>query len=320
MFPSTPSRECILSSDTASQSVKPGSLKAWLAATRPKTFGIALAPVIVGISLALSITGSGHFWIGVLTAFVAVAVQALSNMENDVGYTKRKAERSNRKGLPRATSEGWLSIKQVETAIWVTGIAVICMSAALVAVGGWVIFILGALSVSAAYLYMGGPKPIAYTCLGELMVFIFFGVVAVNGTFYLQTSSVSWVSFVASCACGSIAASVLAVNNWRDLEHDASVQRKTLAVTVGKKRFPCLFLLMVSLPYLAIMGLVAVRHEYFPYLLCLLAARRIPALFKNFKTLRGYELNATMFGCVKMELEFAFLLSAGALMSAAKWL
>lgn len=129
-------------------------------------------------------------------------------MENDVGYTKRKAEKGNRKGLPRATSEGWLTIQQVDRAILLTAIVVVAISLALVVIGGWVIFVLGALSVAAAYLYMGGPKPIAYTPWGELTVFIFFGLIAVNGTYYLQTGTISFISVAASCACGSIASSV----------------------------------------------------------------------------------------------------------------
>ena len=131
------------------KTIRPGSIQAWFAAIRPKTWGVALAPIFIGISMALSETGHGRLLLGLLTIAVAVAIQALTNMENDVGYTKRKAEKGNRKGLPRATSEGWLTIQQVDRAILLTAIVVVAISLALVVIGGWVIFVLGALSVAA---------------------------------------------------------------------------------------------------------------------------------------------------------------------------
>lgn len=301
--------------------VRPGSFQAWMAAIRPKTFGVALAPVIVGIAAALSVTGRGKWLLGILTVLVAVGVQALTNMENDVGYTKRKAERSNRKGLPRATSEGWLTIKQVDRAILFTGAVLVLVSLALVAISGWVIFLLGASSVAAAYLYMGGPKPIAYTPWGEFTVFVFFGLVAVNGTYYLQTGGISLISLVFGAACGVIAAGVLAVNNRRDMAHDASIGRRTLAVVLGKRRFTRLYLYMLLLPFALILLTVTVKPEHFLYLLALLPAFKVKKLYEDFVGKEGTELNGTLFGTVQLELRFAVCLAAGALLDAAwHWL
>lgn len=298
------------------KTIRPGSIQAWFAAIRPKTWGVALAPIFIGISMALSETGHGRLLLSLLTIAVAVAIQALTNMENDVGYTKRKAEKGNRKGLPRATSEGWLTIQQVDRAILLTAIVVVAISLALVVIGGWVIFVLGALSVAAAYLYMGGPKPIAYTPWGELTVFIFFGLIAVNGTYYLQTSTISFISVAASCACGSIASSVLVVNNWRDAVHDESVGRRTLAVVLGQQRFPRLYLDLLLLPFIIVLLIVTVYPEHFLYLISLFAIRKVKGLYEDFRTLKGLELNQTLFNTVKLEMQFAILLTIGALLDA----
>ena len=298
------------------KTIRPGSIQAWFAAIRPKTWGVALAPIFIGISMALSETGHGRLLLGLLTIAVAVAIQALTNMENDVGYTKRKAEKGNRKGLPRATSEGWLTIQQVDRAILLTAIVVVAISLALVVIGGWVIFVLGALSVAAAYLYMGGPKPIAYTPWGELTVFIFFGLIAVNGTYYLQTGTISFISVAASCACGSIASSVLVVNNWRDAVHDESVGRRTLAVVLGQQRFPLLYLDLLLLPFIIVLLIVTVYPEHFLYLISLFAIRKVKGLYEDFRTLKGLELNQTLFNTVKLEMQFAILLTIGALLDA----
>ena len=298
------------------KTIRPGSIQAWFAAIRPKTWGVALAPIFIGISMALSETGRGRLLLSLLTIAVAVAIQALTNMENDVGYTKRKAEKGNRKGLPRATSEGWLTIQQVDRAILLTAIVVVAISLALVVIGGWVIFVLGALSVAAAYLYMGGPKPIAYTPWGELTVFIFFGLIAVNGTYYLQTGTISFISVAASCACGSIASSVLVVNNWRDAVHDESVGRRTLAVVLGQQRFPRLYLDLLLLPFIIVLLIVTVYPEHFLYLISLFAIRKVKGLYEDFRTLKGLELNQTLFNTVKLEMQFAILLTIGALLDA----
>ena len=298
------------------KTIRPGSIQAWFAAIRPKTWGVALAPIFIGISMALSETGHGRLLLGLLTIAVAVAIQALTNMENDVGYTKRKAEKGNRKGLPRATSEGWLTIQQVDRAILLTAIVVVAISLALVVIGGWVIFVLGVLSVAAAYLYMGGPKPIAYTPWGELTVFIFFGLIAVNGTYYLQTGTISFISVAASCACGSIASSVLVVNNWRDAVHDESVGRRTLAVVLGQQRFPRLYLDLLLLPFIIVLLIVTVYPEHFLYLISLFAIRKVKGLYEDFRTLKGLELNQTLFNTVKLEMQFAILLTIGALLDA----
>ena len=147
--------------------IKPGSLRAWIAFTRPKTWGVAIAPVLAALSLAIYETKQLHLEIAFFTLTIALLMQIVSNMKNDLGYTEKKAETGNRKGLPRATSQGWISVDLAKKAIQFTiGLALI-NTLLLVYFGGWFFLLIGVISVIAAFTYMGGPKPIAYTPLGN---------------------------------------------------------------------------------------------------------------------------------------------------------
>ena len=198
--------------------VKPGSFAAWCVSFRPKTLGIAAAPVAVGLAVSAAVTHTFDIVVAIATLALSLLMQAISNMENDAGYTKRRAERKTRKGLPRSTANGWLTVEQVERMIKILIGVVVLDTLFLIYVGGWVMMVISAASVIAAYAYMGGPKPIAYTPFGELVVLIFFGLTAVCGTYYLQAGALSFNSVLLGVALGSVAAAVLAVNSWRDDE------------------------------------------------------------------------------------------------------
>ena len=181
-----------------------------------------------------------------------------------------------------------------ENAIRLLALVAVLDTAFLVYKGGWVFILICLASVIAAYCYMGGPRPIAYTPFGEAVVFIFFGITAVCGTFYLQTLSLNTEVVIASAALGLQAAAVLAVNNFRDLEHDASVGRKTLAVLLGHQ---------------------GMLPAYRP---CLLGAVTVFSALKLSRDLglkKGLELNDVMFGTIKLELRFAVCLMTGALVT-----
>ena len=154
--------------------VKPGSFAAWCVSFRPKTLGIAAAPVAVGLAVSAAVTHTFDIVVAIATLALSLLMQAISNMENDAGYTKRRAERKTRKGLPRSTANGWLTVEQVERMIKILIGVVVLDTLFLIYVGGWVMMVISAASVIAAYAYMGGPKPIAYTPWGEFVVFIFF--------------------------------------------------------------------------------------------------------------------------------------------------
>ena len=249
------------------ENVPAHSIHAWLLAIRPKTFGVAVAPVLAALAVCLSDTGTINPLVALLTALLAILMQAITNMENDSGYSKRKAERTNRKGLPRATSLGLLTVKEVEIGIAVAAVMAIAITAYFIYLTHWFFLLITVASIAAAYLYMGGPRPIAYSPYGEIVVFLFFGLVATAGTYYLQVQTVSVTILLVGCALGLIAAAVLCVNNFRDREHDESIARYTMAVVLGKTMTIAAYRLMLFVPYALILCIVGMDWTKYPYLL-----------------------------------------------------
>lgn len=292
-----------------------GSFAAWVACVRPKTLGIAVAPVAVGLSTCAAVTHTFDWLTAFATLLLSVLMQVISNMENDAGYTKRKAERSTRKGLPRATANGWLTVEQVERMIRILVGVVILDTAYLVWQGGWVMVLISLTSVLAAYAYMGGPKPIAYTPFGELVVFVFFGPVAVCGTYWLQVQNLSFEPVLMGCALGLIASGVLAVNNFRDWQHDADVGRLTLAVLIGPKRMIRAYAAMVLGGFALIALLIAFSFNLIFTALVFVCLPKAIVLIGSLKQKTGIELNAVMFGTVKLELLFSLYLTIGCILS-----
>lgn len=296
--------------------IKPNSFSAWLLAIRPKTLGAVIAPVIAALAVTVSDSGIFHMFTAILTVLLAVLMQVISNLENDAGYTKRKAERSNRKGLPRATSLGLLTIAQVENVIKILAVVALIITGYFIYIAGWFFLAITLLSVIAAYLYMGGPKPIAYTPFGELTVLIFFGLIAACGTYYLQLQTLSWVIILTSLALGLIAAAVLCVNNFRDREHDASIGRSTLCVVLGERYSLLAYRSMIFVPYFLILSIVFIDPNRYPYLMVIFTLPLALKLPKQLLTLHGEALNLTLFSTVKLEIMFSLTLSIGALIHA----
>ncbi len=292
------------------------SIKAWLLAIRPKTFGVAVAPVLASLAVCLSDTGVFVPLTALLTALLAIVMQAITNMENDSGYTKRKAERSNRKGLPRATSLGLLSIKEVEWGIGVASIIGLSITIYFIYLTHWFFLLITLSSIAAAYLYMGGPRPIAYSPYGEIVVFLFFGLVAAIGTYYLQVKDISVTILIVGCALGLIASAVLCVNNFRDREHDESINRYTMAVVLGREWTIMAYRLMLFVPYALIICIVAMDWHRYPYLLVFITLLKAWKLPQELSSKSGYELNETVFSTVKLEVLFALSLTVGALIHA----
>ena len=289
--------------------IKKNSLAAWAICSRPKTWAIALCPVFVGLALSFWSFERIHWPVALATALLSILMQAITNMENDAAYTKRKADRANRKGLPRATSLGLLQVATVEKTIFFLAFLVIVDTLYLLYQGGWVIVLISVCSVIAAYVYMGGPKPLAYTPFSELICFIFFGLVAVCGTFYLQTKSFSLFSFLAGCAVGCLATAVLVVNNYRDAVHDASVNRTTLAVVLGEKKTQILYDSLIYAPFIVCLILIAIDFTLWPILGVFLFFFNSKKLSCQLRQLKGNELNAVLFATVKLELRFSLLFS-----------
>lgn len=297
--------------------IRPNSLAAWMVATRPRSLFIAISPVPVGACVGYLRTGSFDMLSAVLALAAALLMQLITNLQNDVGYTLLGAEASGtRTGLPRATANGWLGVRQVRVVIVVLCAVAVCLGLALVAHRGWPVLAMGSASLLAALAYMGGPKPIAYTPLGELTVLVFFGLVAVLGTDWLVTGSTGVLSALAAVSIGCLAAAALAVNNHRDRVHDAQVGRSTFAVLFGRRASQALLAFLLGMPFVSQLVMALLAQSLWLCLPCLLAplAWRIDRDFVACP--EGLPFNRILFRVFQFELWFAALLSMGALLSA----
>lgn len=298
---------------TDSSLVRPGSLQAWAAAVRLPSLLVAISPVAVGTALAWQRTGQFEPLIALLALAAAVALQVISNLQNDVGYTARGAELAgNRTGLPRATANGWLSVGQVRTAIVLCCALAIAIGLPVVAARGWPVLAIGLASIIAALAYMGGPRPIAYTPFGEFVVFVFFGLVAVAGSDFIQTGDIGFTTWLAAIALGALAAAALAVNNHRDIDHDRSVGRRTFPVVFGAQTAKHMY--SASLYGAFALVLPIAWLEGAPSLLApLLLLPTALRLNRDFVACPpGLAYNSILVRTFKLELGFAALISAGA--------
>jgi len=241
-------------------------------------------------------------------------MQVITNMQNDVGYTVRGGDSSGtRTGLPRATSNGWLSVRHVRGGIVVAAIVAVALGVALVAWRGWPVLAIGTASLLAALAYMGGPRPIAYTPWGELTVFVFFGPVAVLGTGWLLTGGLSASGAWAASAMGSLCAAALAVNNHRDIAHDRRAGRQTFAVRFGPGASQRLLAALLAWPFLAVSGLALGTAQAWP-LLSLVLAPSAWRLYRDFvRCPAGLAYNGILFRLFHLALWLAALLSLSAL-------
>jgi len=223
-------------------------LQIWLLAIRPRTLSISVVPVMVGTALAWA-DHQLFAWVTLLaTLGGALLIQIGTNLHNDAADFERGADTPQRIGPRRVSAEGWLKPGQVRRAAHLSFAGAFLMGLYLVWLGGWPIVVLGLLSLASAYAYTGGPRPVAYTPLGELFVFLFFGLAAVTGSFYLQTHQWSWNALLSGTAVGLPAAAVLLINNYRDLDTDRYAGKHTLAVVLGRPAIRYLYAALLLLP------------------------------------------------------------------------
>ena len=298
----------------SSIAVTPGSWNAWLIALRPKSLWVAVVPVFVGTSLAVAETGRVDPLLALLALGASLLLQVLTNLQNDVGYTLRGAETPSRIGLPRATARGWLTVHAVRRAVVGVILMTLVIGLPLVLHGGWPVLAMGLASIVAAWSYMGGPRPIAYTPLGESTVFVFFGLIATAGSYYLQTDSLGPTAWIAGAAIGFIAAAALAVNNIRDCAHDAEVGRRTLVVVLGKRAAERAYQCALMIPYALIVALPVIDRRYVGLAAVLLTLPIALALIRDLpRTPPGVPYNDVLFRTFKLELLFGACFTIGAL-------
>lgn len=221
-------------------------IRIWIDAARPKTLAAAFVPVLVGAVLAAH-DQALHWPATVIAMTCAFLIQIGTNFANDYFDFVKGADTDERIGFERATAKGLVSASTMKKAtIIVMGLAFL-LGLYLVWHAGWVILALGVASLICGVLYTGGPFPLGYNGLGDLFVFIFFGIVAVMGTYYVNAVSWSPASFWASLAVGALSTNILVVNNLRDVEQDGPAGKNTLGVLLGENALRWEYLLMMAL-------------------------------------------------------------------------
>ncbi len=280
-----------------------------MAGTRPRTLPAAVVPVLIGSGVA---AGYGEFspWRAALALVVALALQVGVNFANDYSDGMRGSDSVERRvGPVRLVGSGLAGPSQVKLAAFGCFLVACCAGGVLAAVTSWWLVLGGALAVLAAWFYTGGASPYGYRGLGEVAVFVFFGVAAVAGTAYVQMGSLSWLGLAASVPAGLLACALLMINNLRDIGADAESGKRTLAVRIGDARSRMAYLLFVLVPF-ALAALIAVRR---PFALLMLLA--LPLALAPVRAVRGgasgTALIATLGQTGRLQLAFGLAFTVG---------
>jgi 1,4-dihydroxy-2-naphthoate octaprenyltransferase len=295
------------------------AFRIWVMASRPRTLPAALAPVFVGTAAAYNqlqqdvvagvynnTTGSSVAFVGDLTSefrwgtflaalIGAVFIQIGTNLANDYSDAKRGTDTEDRLGPVRVTAAGLAAPKRVLYATWAAfGVASLAGLYLAIEVGP-IIIAVGVLSIAAGVLYTGGPRPYGYEGLGEIFVFVFFGLVAVNGSYYVQLVQLDLAPFLLSIPIGLLSAAILVVNNVRDIDTDRRAGKRTLAVRLGRERTRDLYAGMIVAAYLILPLVLIAGSRWAPALAALVT---IPLAAKPMRAVRnhtdGPALNAAL--------------------------
>lgn len=293
-----------------------GAASVWIKAARPKTLPAALAPVAVGTCLAAGPANTFSLPILIATIVGALFIQIGTNLSNDYSDARRGADTEDRLGPVRVTAGGLVPPKYVLYATWIAFAIAALAGVYLVIEAGWQLLVIGAASIVAGVLYTGGPRPYGYVGLGEVFVFLFFGVVAVTGSYFVQTKDVTWEAVALSVPVGLLACSLLMVNNIRDIDTDRRAGKKTLAVRLGRARMRRIFSYTLLLAF-ALIPLIWIASGLTAWInLALLALPLQPPLARAVRDRTdGAALNQALADSARLELVFCVLLSVGLLLS-----
>jgi 1,4-dihydroxy-2-naphthoate polyprenyltransferase len=291
-------------------------MRLWLMAARPRTLPAAISPVLVGTAAAVDV--ADRFRAGAFVAALvgSVFIQIGTNLANDYSDARRGADAADRLGPVRVTSSGLVAPPRVLVATWIAFGVAVGAGIYLATVAGVVILIVGAASIAAGVLYTGGPRPYGYEGLGEVFVFLFFGLVAVNGSYYVQLEHLDWLPFGFSLSVGCLVTAILVVNNVRDLETDRRAGKRTLAVRIGRERTRGVYAALMGAAFVALpVTLLAAKGPAWA-LLALAAAplARRPLTVVMTRT-DGPSLNRALAGTGALLAAFSVLLSAGLLIA-----
>jgi 1,4-dihydroxy-2-naphthoate octaprenyltransferase len=290
-------------------------LQVWVLAARPKTLPAAVAPVIAGTAVAYHEDGV-HWISAVLAVLTALLLQIAANFANDALDFRKGADTGERLGPTRVTASGMISAEGVMRATAVTLALAVVTGLPLVIRGGWPILLLGITAIICALAYTGGPFPLGYLGLGEVFVFIFFGLAAVAGTAYIQTGELTALGLAVSVPIGALAMGILIVNNLRDIETDRVAGKKTLAVRLGARNTRIEYGVMLVIAGIAPVVFWAVGWLDWPVVLTLLWWPFGVALWNQITVRTGRELNPTLGNTGRALLVYSVVLSAALVLSA----
>jgi 1,4-dihydroxy-2-naphthoate octaprenyltransferase len=296
---------------------RPSALRIWLLAIRPATLPAAVSGVVVGLGAAAAVQAPFRLDTALGCLAVALLLQVAANLANDLSDFRAGADTPDRTGPLRVAAAGLVSERQLEVAIGATVALAGLVGLWLAVVGGPVLVLLGALAIVAALAYTGGPWPYGYHGLGEVFVFVFFGLVAVVGTAYLQAGAVEPVFVAAAVPVGALTTAILVVNNLRDIPTDAAAGKRTLAVILGARATTLEYAALVGVAF-AVPVALAVAGFGFAVFLPLAA---IPLGRPLWRTVRSFaeprELNAVLKGTARLTLVYSLLFAVGLAISGA---
>ena len=285
----------------------------WWLAIRPGTLSAAVSPVLVGSAAAAA---EGHFRAGVFFAALVAStlIQIGCNLANDVFDFERGADSADRVGPPRMTQMGLLSPAQVRTAMVMAFATATAIGVYLVAIAGWPILAIGVLSILFAVLYTGGPVPLGYIGLGDASVFVFFGLLAVTGSYYLHAEELTSLAFAATIPVAFIVTAILVVNNLRDIETDRRAGKRTMAVLLGQRLSRLEYVALVLGAYVSLPVLMLAGSGPWVWLAWLSLPMGLRCVRTVVGGAAGRQLNPILKGTAQLHLVFGALLALGLLL------
>ena len=283
-------------------------------AARPRTLGLSVSPVLVGAALAWAAHGEAPAATILAALAGSLCIQLGTNLHNDAADSERGGDGPDRVGPLRVTATGLLSARSVKRAAALCFATAAAMGVYLVAIGGWPILALGLSSIASGWAYTGGPRPIAYTPLGELFVIAFFGLGAVGGSYWLCAGVLDAPAVQAGLALGSMAGAVLLVNNFRDRDADARVGRRTLPIVAGRRLTAAIYAALMLAPFALLLPLALAlpRHPLWAAALVLPSTLLLIRRFVHEPPGEGF--NGILVQTVQMQVLFSFLLAAALLL------
>lgn len=298
----------------------PTDWRKWILGARPRTLPAAIAPVLVGTAAAAQgpPAESGlRLWPFLCALGVALFVQVATNYANDYSDGRRGVDDPTaRTGPPRLVGNGLATPSQVRTAMLVAfALTAVCGLPLVVFVSPWLLLV-GIAAIAAGWFYTGGPRPYGYAGYGELFVFVFFGLVATVGSFYVQTTTVSWLAVGSGVAMGCLATALLVINNLRDIPGDRQVGKRTLAVVLGDRRTRVMYIVLLVVPMLLVPLLAGVGERLVAALALLSIFPARPAVIAVLGGARGAGLVPVLARTGQIQMVYGVFLALGYLLSA----